>query len=195
MNAPAVQPEEVLREYYRLLKSPFGGAPKSQIPHAERYLAWCRERGIACPLEWLAFRFECTRGRYKPRLSTLPSEAVARAWLECGHEGRALAARRQRDLERVAGDVFVQRVKDLRILTIGMEAAKEPYLCRGEYSECLRSQRYTGGYHPDSKYCPSCPKLLECAAALHREHGFDVVALRLHRFDALPREVASAALR
>ena len=86
-------------------------------------------------------------------------------------------------------------VKELRVLTRGMEAAKHPYVTTGRHELCLAEIEYTGGFHPASRACTACPIGVRCAAKLYQQHGFDVVSLRAGRLHVLPREIAAAAVR
>jgi hypothetical protein len=56
-------------------------------------------------------------------------------------------------------------------------------------ADCLRSLRWTGGYHPSSAECQGCPLQVECAGALEAWVGVDLSRLR-----TLPQAEAVAFL-
>lgn len=161
----------------------------------EGFLVWCRKQEIDEPLSFLEWRFRCADYTgYVPHVHQLKSNKLAAQWREW-REGEYLEEKRGEDLERKAGSRLEQQVGALKILTAGHEAFKHPYALSGQFDLCLAQSDLSGGYHPESRYCPTCPRAVECATQLHRAHGFDVVSLRAGRLWALPREIAAAAVR
>ena len=190
----------VLQTFYSL-RSKAGGPPEPKCyykrcwNHADAYLKWCEKNGVDDPLAFLHYRFEtAAHGGYVPKLHQLRSVALATIWKEW-REGVYLAARQGEKLVAAAGTAEQQLVKHLRVLTRGQEAAKQPYFQNAQSELCLAESSITGGYHPSSRYCPSCPAATRCAAKLYQQHGFDVVGLRAGRLDRLPADIAAAAVR
>lgn len=195
-----MKPGSVLKRYYALRQARSGQPEpryfrKKAWKRAEDYLAWCAKAGIDDPLSFLEFRFRA--GDYAghvPMLHRLRSNKLAEKWKQFG-QGQLLQEQQGRKLSKQAGSRFQQSVKSLRILTVGMEAAKRPYIERGETDLCMAEMEFTGGYHPSSRFCPTCPSAVACAAKLYQQHGFDVVSLRAGRLYAVPSEVAAAAVQ
>lgn len=192
-------PREVLEHYYALRAQ--RGEPRPRTlrekpwKHAEAYLRWCTAQRIADPIAFLDYRFQCAdHTGYVPKTHQLRSNRLAELW-HSFREGHHLEQKHGEKLEERAGTVREQTIKHLRHLTAGHEAFKAPYYLSGQPDLCLAQPELSGGYHPESRYCPTCPKAVECAAQLYREHGFDVVSLRAGRLYALPPEVAAAAVR
>jgi hypothetical protein len=159
------------------------------------FLKWCRAQQIEDPLAFLDYRFRCAdHTGYVPHVHQLRSNRLASLWREW-QEGEHLEEKRGETLERRAGSHLEQQVASLKILTAGHEAFKAPYAQSGQPDFCLAQIDISGGYHPESRFCPSCPRALACAVQLHRAYGFDVVSLRAGRIWALPREIAAAAVR
>jgi hypothetical protein len=193
---------DVAREFYRIREqhtgrpTPRGWSNQRTLDGARRFLEWCREQEIDDPLAFLRWRMDCAKHAGHPvGMEQLRSAVLAGRWKEWA-EGRVLEQRQAERLARVAGTQREQAIKALRILTPAMEAAKYPFASTGRHALCLAQPLdYSGGFHPESRYCPSCPLAVRCAARLYEVHGFDVVALRAGRLYALPREVAAAAVR
>ncbi len=195
----SVNAGDVLKTYYRLREDRGTRPPtyyrKRCWEHAEAFLAWCAKQEIDNPLGFLRYRFEVgDHGRYVPKLNQLRSNKLAEVWRQW-REGQQLEDDHAVVLEQKAGTKAEQAIKELRLLTRGMEAAKHPYASTGRHELCLAEVDVTGGFHPESRYCPTCPVGVRCAAQLYQRHGFDVVSLRAGRLHVLPREVAAAAVR
>lgn len=191
---------DVVREFYawreRTTKKPppVGNARHGALATAGEFIVWCREQEIEDPIAFLRWRLERAEHAGHPiSIKALRSPAFAERWREWG-EGISLDDAKAKKLLRQAGSALEQNVKTLRILTPGMEAAKHPYAA-GRSEMCLVETELTGGFHPASRYCPTCPVAVRCAAKLYKQHGFDVVALRRGALYALPREIAAAAVR
>lgn len=187
----------VLQRYYELREKHGGKKPpryfrKGAWKHAGDFLAWCVKAGIENPLGFLQYRFEAAEHTgYVPTLIQLRSNHLAELWhsfKEADHDVQEWSDR----MHAKAGSREKQQLVALRILTPGHEAVKQPYRLQAQEALCLASIELSGGYHPESRWCPQCPKAVECAAALYRAYGFDVVSLRAGRLHALPREVAAA---
>lgn len=195
-----VDANKVLDAFYRLRQSHFltrrpNFIREDAVRSAERYLDWCKGAQIDDPIAFLEYRFESARSAGHPvSIRALASEKLAGYWRTWA-EGNYLEQKQAEKLTRIAGTRNEQAVKALRILTPGMEAAKVPYVSTSRHALCLAEIDITGGFHPDSVYCPTCPMAVRCAAALYREHGFDVVSLRAGRLNMLPKEIAAAAVR
>lgn len=190
-----VEAGEVLRAFYRAREKRGIRTPtifrKRLWGHAETFLAWCKKEGIGDPIAFLEWRWGLAdEGNYLLEIHRLRSKKLAHAWLEQGGEGRQAEVARMVDVERRTGSIAKQAIQELRILTVGNEAAKYQYPDRRRL--CMAEMDYTGGYHPESRYCPTCPLAVECSAQLYARHGFDVVSLRAGRLHALPQEIAAA---
>jgi len=201
VNRPTVSAGDVVREFYRIRHEHGGKAPpvgwakaRAEVP-ASQFLAFCQREEIDDPLAFIRWRLDGAKHAGHPiAISHLCTPAFAERWREWG-EGLSLQDRQAAKLARQAGTRREQSVKALRILTPGMEAVKYPYMSTGRSELCLAEISLSGGYHPESRYCPTCPAAVRCAAALCREHGYDVVSLRAGRLHMLPREIAAAAVR
>jgi len=188
---------KVLQHYYGLREKrgpkPPGFFRERAWGHARAFLAWAEEQGIDDPLRYLVYRFEVGDHNDRiPNLAQLRSNKLALIYLSDWQQGERDAADGYARLERRAGSKQEQAIKALRILTSGHEAAKTHYLGRAEL--CRAESDITGGFHPESRFCPTCPQAVRCAAQLHKRFGFDVVALRAGRLHHLPKEVAAAAI-
>jgi hypothetical protein len=140
----------------------------------------------------MRYRFQCAKhSGYSLSWARLRSKRCAVVWKEW-REGHALADEKAKRLKREAGTQTQQAVKTLRIHTRSMEQFKSRHV--GREDACLAGIDHSGGYHPESQICPRCPAAVRCAAALYQRHGFDVVALRTGRLNALPAEIAAAAV-
>lgn len=193
------KPRDVLEHYYALRAK--RGEPRPRTLGAgawkqiEDYLKWCQGQGVSDPIAFIDYRFECAdHTGYVPQVHQLRSNRLAELWRDY-REGCHLEQQRGEKLERRAGSVREQQIKHLRHLTAGHEAFKAPYFASGQASMCLAQPELSGGFHPESRYCPKCPRAVECAAQLYQAHGFDVVSLRAGRLNVLPPEVAAAAVR
>lgn len=162
--------------------------------HADAYLKWCAKERLD-PLRFLEYLFACAaHAGHVVHASRLRSAKLAEHWRQWA-EGQRLQQEHGEALERKAGTRAQQMVKELRVLTPGMEAVKQPYVAAGKYELCVAQPDLTGGFHPESIYCPRCPRAVECAARLYHTYGFDVVSLRAGRLQYLPAEIAAAAVR
>lgn len=190
---------KVLQHYYALRAKRGTRSPaffrKKAWAHAEAFLKWCAKTGIEDPLRYLEFWFEvCDYTGKPPQLHRLRSNNLAETYLSEWQQDERAAEDAYTTLKQRAGTREQQAVKALRVLTHGMEAAKYPYASTGRYELCLAEVSLTGGFHPSSRYCPTCPVAVRCAAALYRINGFDVVALRAGRLHELPKHIATAAI-
>ena len=190
----------VLNTFYRLREKLMGRRDpgwhhQDAVQNAQRFLEWCKAEKIDDPLAFIAHRFEAARYAKHPiGLKQLVSAKAAETWREW-REGAQLETKKAARLERQAGSIAEQQVKTLRVLTRGMEAVKQPYVERQRFDLCLAEIELTGGFHPESSACKSCPIGVRCAAKLYQQHGFDVVSLRAGRLYALPKDIAAAAVR
>ena len=195
---------DVLDTFYRLREQHFRipipqfraqSHSAKQVALAQRFLAWCKAEEITDVPGYMRHRIEAGAHAGHPvGLAQLPSARMAELWREW-REGEHLEQQRAEKLARAAGTRAEQAVKELRVLTRGMEAAKHPYVTTGRHELCLAEIEYTGGFHPASRACTACPIGVRCAAKLYQQHGFDVVSLRAGRLHVLPREIAAAAVR
>jgi hypothetical protein len=191
---------QVLQSFYKL-RAAAGGAREPQYYRkhawsaAEAFLVWAAAESVD-PISYLRFRFEAasTRG-YTPGLKRLRSGSMAKLWRSEWQRGERALDEGYQKLKARAGTLEEQAVKELLVLTDGMESAKQPYVRTGDLELCVVESEFTGGFHPASRYCPTCPHAVQCAAALHREYGYDVVALRAGRLHELPQKIAAAAAR
>jgi len=160
--------------------------------NAAAYLKWCRNAGIDDPALFMRYRFECAKHTgYWCTWTKLRSNKLAVMWKEW-REGHALADVHAERLKHEAGSAKKQAVKTLRLLTRSMETYQARYVGREEL--CAATTEHSGGYHPESSHCPTCPQAVRCAAALYQRHGFDVVALRAGRLHSLPADIVAAAV-
>jgi len=198
--AKNVDAGDVVREFHRLRQERTGQRPPTfrrpeVLEAAQRFLDRFRELGADDPLAFLRWRWDAAQHAGHPvGLRQLAGDTtLITRWRDFGH-GHTLSAAASARLTRKAGTVDEQQVKELRLLTRGMEAAKAPHAARGRFDLCLVDE-FTGGFHPASRTCASCPEAVRCAARLYQSHGWDVVALRANRLHLLPKEVAAAAVR
>ena len=194
---PTLTSGKVLQHYYaqrekRGIKPP-EYFRKKNWEHAQKFLDWAVEQKITDPLRFIDYLFEVGDFNQRvPFLNRLCSAKLVAIYLSEWQQGERDAADGYDRLVRRAGTKQEQTVKALRILTPGMEAAKVHYVRREEL--CQAESEVTGGFHPESQFCPTCPQAVRCAAQLYRRYGFDVVALRAGRLYDLPKEVARAAI-
>ena len=187
----------ILQKFYELRQKHAGKKPpaffrKRVWGHAEAYLAWCGKAGVRDPLAFLEYRFEAAQHTgYVPQLHQLRSNKLAALWKGFKRDEHDVQ-KWSDDLHDRAGSRRSQLVRQLRILTPGHEAAKQPYASPERRQLCLAELDLTGGFHPDSAFCPACPLAVQCAAQLYQRYGFDVVSLRAGRLHALPRKVTMA---
>ena len=190
---------KVLQHYYALREKRGVRPPKFYRKHAwkraEGLIAWAAEQGIKDVLRYLDFRLEVGDFNERiPNLAQLRSNKLAEIYLSDWQVGERAAADGYERLKRRSGTKQEQAVKALQVLSPGHEAAKVHYVGRAELCRAESDLSGTGGYHPESRYCPVCPQAVRCAAQLYQTHGFDVVALRAGRLRDLPKEVAAAAI-
>lgn len=189
---------DVIREFYRQRQERTGQRPPSfrrpgVVQAAERFLERFKALEADDPFGYMRWRWDAAQHAGHPvGLVHLASDPLILRWRERGH-GFALEAAKAEKLMRRAGTAHEQAVKELRILTPGMEAAKRPY--EGRRALCVADIELTGGFHPRSPACAACTAAVACAARLYQIHGWDVVSLRAGRLHLLPREVAAAAVR
>lgn len=180
--------QEVLAQYAKLANKHEGfSATRPAWDAAASYLRWCKNVGVTQPLlfMWLRFRILRSGARSRtvhPSLSNMASEALIPRY-------EALIERQRVEHEMKAGWA-TQRERELVGVNHGHEAMRRNYVVMGKAELCEAQIEETGGYHPFSKWCPACPRAITCAAALNKQEGFDVVALRLGR---ITPEQASAA--
>ena len=199
---------QILCRYYEL-RAKQGGPPKPSYfrkaawGHADALLAWAGKVGISDPLGYVDFVFRARKYGAdnrpgKPQiqqLHRLRSRRLADLFAEEWRANeRALETRHEKLRDR-AGSKQEQSVKHLRLLTKGQESAKHPYAASGRYDMCLVETDITGGYHPLSKHCPTCPVAVRCVAKLLQQYGYDVRALREGWLHRLPKEIAVAAIK
>ena len=193
-------PENVLRSFYVAREAHTGKRPPGfirpkAITHAAAFISWCAKVGIDEPLRFLRWRMDAAKhSGWEPQIHQLRSNKLAENFLEWG-EGRQRQSDRGDEIRRAAGSLWEQQVKELRILTRGMEAFRQPYVLSGTSEICMRSDQHSGGFHPKSRWCPVCPSAVRCADALNTRWGFDVVALRAGRLKDVPKSVAAAAVK
>jgi len=197
----AVTPTQLIKLYNTLVDrhGRYAGAYRSprssaDIRAATAFLRWADEREVA-PASFLEFRFESSMARHgrHPRLNALPSETLVPVWRD--HDGDEREAAAHAKLAKDAGTQLDQHVESLLLLTRADEAVKYPYATTGRARLCLADMRFSGGFHPESRFCPSCAIATECSAELGRIHGFDVVRLRRRQFKGLPPAIIDAARR
>lgn len=191
---------EVAREFGRPGPSdPTIGRPsvmrREDLEIASRYLRWCEAKQVD-PLTFMQERFLHLKrvAQCRPKFNALASEKLLEVWRK-NQEARENEGRMRREqirLEHQAGTWAQQEIRALALLTKAMEDFKRPYLLSGQAELCLSAPHHSGGYHPRSSFCKTCPQSIRCAVALNQRVGFDAVALRAGRLDLLSPEVVSA---
>ncbi len=150
--------------------------------NAARYLRWCRANDVD-PVRFIEFRFQYASAVRHPLLSQLASSSALDRFRE-----RAAVSAHERDLHAMLAS---QPLRDLLYLNHGQEAVRRNYTLDGRPDLCEVQPSLSGGYHPESQWCPTCPRASSCRTRVNRAHGIDVVALRSGALDVLPREVAA----
>lgn len=185
---------QVVEHYYDLYAKQGGRKPVAtrigdQVT-AGKYLAWAQKQQID-PLGFIDFLFQ----RFVPEIYRLRNNAMAEQYRKWGQDKQEEQKNLAEQSRRLHAPLEDQHYKDMLVLTVGMEAMKHPYVTTGRHHLCLAEFELTGGYHPSSRYCTTCPLAVECSAQLYQAYGFDVVSLRAGRYWAVPQEVVSRALR
>lgn len=184
----------ILQTYYRL-RAKYGIAEpkfyrKKKWEAAELFLAWCRKVEVD-PIKYLEFRFRNVpaKSAILP-LYRLRNNRIAEMFKEEWAQDELAADEHYQKLEQAYVSDKAQTVRELRVLTKSQEVVKRNYWGRAEM--CMSEHEISGGYHPSSSFCPTCPAAIRCAAMLYKRYGFDVVALRAGRVQALPKEIVAA---
>jgi len=167
-------------------KLPHGVYPRSiwrdeDVQDALRFIEWCNAHEVHDPALWIWMRFSLTKSRGYPSFRSLRSDVLLPHY-------RKLAAKQRRDV------TVVQRGKGAAVRALidvapAHEAVRARYTREGKLDLCVLQPSLSGGYHPQSSTCIVCPRAVECAQRINDKHGFDVVALRLGRVDALPEHI------
>lgn len=184
---------ELLVKYYALRQQFFGVRPasflrKNALKNIENFAAWCKNQGIEDVEGFLEFRMKCAEhSKWVPKTSQLRSNKIAEQWRNW-KAGEVAQERIEQQHMRQAGSAQQQQLQALRLLTPNQELVKARYAQSGKPQLCVLNET-SGGYHPESRYCPACPMALQCAGRLHQQHGFDVVSLRANRLHALPKSL------
>ena len=194
---------KVLQMFFALTKERGGVYPihfrKKHWGHATAFLKWCSKEKIDDPLGFIRYRFVCGDHRgYRPKIHQLRSRALAAVWIAWRAEEMQSQDRVDEaylKLKAQAGTKEEQFVKSLLLLDRGHESLRSAYARKGKPELCLVETDLSGGFHPDSRYCPTCPMASRCVAKLYKQYGFDVVALRRGDFRMLPAHIAAAAVR
>jgi len=192
--------EDVIREYYRYLSiierrqyKPPEFPSQRLLDHAAAYLRWCEAKAVREPELFLRFRLDTSRAaRFRLAMRLLPSDKQAARWhLSAGSHYRVKGwTARQHEGIRPG----VDHIKALRPLIPAMEAYQYYHAVEGRQDACMATPEHSGGFHPKSRICPSCPKAIACSNAQNQREGFDVAALRRGEVWALPKAIASAAI-
>ena len=161
--------------------------------HAESFLLWCKKNEVESVMEFLEFRLRTSQiSGHKLAIGKLRSPKSLQAFRAWGRD-RQDDAVWEKQLASKSGTPQQQQIKALRILTRANLIVQERYSREGKHGLCLVEASLSGGYHPDSPYCPTCPEALPCAAQLHEEYGFDVVCLRKGLRQFLPAAIVRLA--
>lgn len=156
------------------------------------FLSWCDREGIDDPLSYVKTWLEiCHHEGYEPVTFRMKSKKLAERW-KVWLSFQNAEEEHQKQLHAQSGNALQQRVVSLKLLTRANEAMKKQY---AHTERCVAEVELTGGWHPRSRYCQSCPLAGQCAAALERRYGFNVAALRTGHLHMVPRSVAAAAVR
>jgi len=191
----------VIREYFQHLskieRTQFKPPkfPSSRIlEQAAEFLRWCEAKNIQEPELYIRFRLDGGRARrFRIPFKALKSEAVAEAWHKWGATKYRVGEWTQKQHAAIR-PAEVDRIKSLRYLAPATESYQYFHVAEGRVELCMATPQYSGGFHPMSRVCPSCPKSIACADKLNQAHGFNVVDLRHGRIERLPREIQAAAI-
>lgn len=172
-------PIEVVNAYRELTGSTLSF--KKAEHGATRYIGWCERNGVD-PLRFMKARVHLAKegARTIPPISALPSKAllVDDAWLEIVDRAEGL----EQDAKFSAAELA--KCHDIYIATlVAATPAQEKFKAahKDKPATCQADAQFSGGYHPHSIHCQNCTIAGACAQALNREHGFDVVMLRLNK--------------
>jgi hypothetical protein len=185
------------RRLYGKYKARIPRRPDQRVPEdravAERYVRWCDERD-ADELLFMEERFRHLdrTQRAAPMFRALRREKVMECWKK-GGEQRALEERTSQNIMAQMLPVFDQSILDLSRVTPDQERYRHRHFIKSTQRVCMVMPEYSGGYHPESRYCPQCSVGPECAGRLNGQWGCNVIALRSGRLDLVPAKVAKVA--
>lgn len=195
-----VRPGQIFQKYHELREALGGPKPPAYFRKRHRaiittYLEWCAAQDVDA-IAFLEFRFRAAAySGNLPALDRLRSVKQAKLYRETWIQAEIRLDKHYAKIKNAMGPVEVQTMRSLKLLTHAMGAAKHGHVTRGRYDLCLADIDLTGGYHPQSSYCASCPLAVQCAAKLHEIYGFDVAAYREGRIGDLPKHIIALAVR
>lgn len=168
---------------YRWMVQKFGFG-KRHVRHSdgktqrefEDYIQWCDEHGVE-PVRfmWARFLYTSERGGNKKVLNPpmLKWEAFVESW-EWWYDW----AWRFHHEPKLMKELEVSRDEVFRPVKPAKEAIKARYVSQGLAELCRRATEHSGGYHPRSRWCQTCPEAQLCVAQTNDFYGFDVVKVR-----------------
>jgi len=178
-RVPAVLTEfcALYRKYGRPITT---GLKASSRQHVETYLKWCDANEVD-PILFMRDRFRrvalASKG-YLPGFRNLASEKLLAAW-KTGESRAHREAADARLTREAASTASRQHFDSLRAPPRpAQEQYKRTYVLSGRPELCRLSSQHSGGYHPKSSVCPTCPQAVRCAQDLNAQHGFDLVSVR-----------------
>lgn len=149
--------------------------------NAKKFIEWC-ERNDADPLRFMKARIYLAKegDRPVPAIGAMASKALLEndAWQEIFDRAEAVEFDRKFVLEEAA-QMQDRYIASLLACTPANEQFKLNH--QNQRNICMHDRRFSGGYHPKSELCTSCPIAGQCATAVNVEHGFDVITLRKDR--------------
>lgn len=173
------QPIDIVNEY-RALTGKQVAFVRNELS-AMRYIRWCEKYHVD-PLRFMKARIGlAVEGeRPVPAISALASQGLLKedAWAEILDrvEGR------EQDAVFAVSEMEKSHERYIEILLANTPAQEGFKKSNREVPDVCRAEReFSGGYHPMSTCCALCPVAGVCAEQLNRDHGFDVVTLRMQR--------------
>ena len=163
-----MKPHTVITLYNRLTARLCGKRGTYPIPHsrnmleaAHRFSAWCSEREIS-PKHFILARHDAIK--WSRRIPIRDLIKVTERFL-AHYDGWMAGQQGQRDQERDDQQRVQADTSSLTELTVLGESAKATFAQTPEV--CLGSAAtFTGGWHPDSRWCQTCPLSRDCRELL-----------------------------
>lgn len=148
----------------------------------ESFVSWCRENDIDEPKSFIIARIyhaqEESSKRYFPKPEQLKTAALLRD--EMWRDLYDWVARCRYDQEELGKLLDPGTSKAKRIQTLAsLRPAWERFKAKNPNREiCASLPQYTGGFHPASDHCASCPQQLRCASISTSHWGPEIMARR-----------------
>lgn len=184
--------QQFVEQYYQLRGIVPKRTPKNTMQNADRYLLWCAENNVN-PLIFARYRFDQARAagrKHAVPMRSLRSPKSLKVWRDFAADKSHAEWHEQ----KLTSEMLTPNEDRVQALiekpTRAQELLRTDYKLRDKAQLCAIEARYTGGYDPRSKVCPSCEIKHHCLLALNKTHGFDVGALRVGMLQRLPLPVA-----